>query len=115
MSVAIHRLSFLLLPFSLLDVVLAESQNPEALFYLAELYLRLLQYQKAQEMYLRVIRIQTGHKTALYNLGALYYRFGEYDKAVNALTRAQLSDPANVDVAKLLRLAEERLRLSDAL
>lgn len=93
----------------------AEPRNPEALFYLAELYLRLQQYRKAQETYLRVVQIQTGHKTALYNLGVLYYRFGDYDKAVIALRRALQSDPANADVANLLGLAEERVRLSDAL
>lgn len=73
---------------------------------LAACYLKLLEYGKAETLYLTAIKTFGAHPRTLANLGKLYLAWNKRDKAFEALRQAQRHDPNNGELAELLAQAE---------
>ncbi len=102
-----------------------DSENPENLAYLASLYDRTGDTQKAISSYVECLTINPDHPKALHNIGVLYYNDAvsilnispseeqkeqanvNLKKAMEFLQKAKRMDPANEDIALLIENIEK--------
>ena len=72
---------------------------------LANGYLTLKEYEKAEKLYLSAIREFGTHPRTLTNLGSLYLTWNKRDKAFETLKQAARLDPDNEEIQELLAKA----------
>lgn len=68
---------------------------------LANVYLALREFAKAEKLYLAAIREFGAHPRTLTNLGKLYISWNKRDKAFDVLNQAMRLDPDNAETAEL--------------
>lgn len=67
------------------------------------------QYQKASQVYVRMLQENGKSATLYFNLGDCYYRMGDMTKAVINFQRALQIEPGNSKIRHNLRLAESKV------
>ena len=80
---------------------------------LATLYFQREEYTKAEEMLLAVLQMYPHQLNTLKNLGNLYYKLRDYEKAVHYLSRARDIQADYQNVASILKKSLENLKKKD--
>lgn len=95
---------------SINEVIAVEPNNDNAWYALGHIYKDLGNIQKAEEMLLKALDINSTHTGALYRLGLLYRNSQRYQEAVDVLSKLFKLEPEHQNTLILLAMCHTYLQ-----
>ena len=84
--------------------------NPNALYNLGNVLLRIKQLDKAEQFFQKAIELKPDFVKAHYSLGSVYWQLGKYKEAADSWETTLKLDPANQNAKEWLQKAKDKIK-----